>query len=115
MILQKMRTTADATAKSANADAAAKWVFAQKGRTAYSATKKGAQWHNLCSTGAVQARVEKLRGVSVLCRQALVVWLASQLGRELEALADQQVAGQAARPAAGVWGRGVRNRCFSAP
>ena len=63
---KKMRTAADATAKSANADAAAKWVLAQKGRTAYSATKKGAQWHNLCSTGAVQARVEKLRGVSAL-------------------------------------------------
>ena len=46
---------------------------------------------------------------------ALVDWLASQLGRELEALADQQVAGQAARSAAGVWGRGVSNRCFSAP
>jgi hypothetical protein len=44
-----------------------------------------------------------------------VDWLASQLGRQLEALADQKVAGQAARPAAGVWGRGVRNRCFSAP
>ena len=42
----------------------------------------------------------------------MVDWLAGQSGWQLGALAGRKVAGQAARPAAGVWGRGVRNWCF---